>query len=111
MPFTDNMGKLFVMVFTFAPSSQINLKRFSHPDTRICKQFESSILTNFCLRDNLYRDPPVTGYVRKIAELKYQDYARMLHRVTQPSNIAGRLCHMHDDTIIIDYYQHYDKRS
>jgi hypothetical protein len=67
VPFTDNMGKLFVMVFMFALSSQINLKRFFHPDTRICKQFESSILTNFCLRDNLYRDPPVTGYVRKIA--------------------------------------------
>jgi hypothetical protein len=33
---TDNMGKLFVTVFAFAPAPKTYLQWFLHPDTRIC---------------------------------------------------------------------------
>jgi hypothetical protein len=35
---TDNKGKLFVILFAFAPAPKTNLYRKHHPDSRICKQ-------------------------------------------------------------------------
>ena len=50
------MGKLFVTVFAFASAFKTNLQLFLHPDTRLCKQFKTCTVTNFLLRDKLYRD-------------------------------------------------------
>ena len=56
------MGKLFVTVFA-KPCSQDKSYQNVHPDTRICTQLKSYTVTNFWLRDNLYRDtapvPPI----------------------------------------------------
>jgi hypothetical protein len=60
------MGMLFVTIFAFTPKSKTNLYWFWHPDTRICTQLKSCSLTNFWLRDSLYRDAapvPATKYV------------------------------------------------
>jgi len=60
------MGKLFVTVFAFAPAPKTNSLLPLHPDTRICYQLKSCTLTNFWLRDNLYRDTapvPATSFV------------------------------------------------
>jgi hypothetical protein len=35
---TDNMGKLLVTLFAFAPAPKTNLQWFLHADTRICMQ-------------------------------------------------------------------------
>src|SRR4030066_1873135 len=60
---TDNMGKLFVTLFAFTPAPKTNSLWPLHPDTRICPQLKSCTLTNFWLRDSLYRDtapvPPI----------------------------------------------------
>ncbi len=53
---TDNMGKLFVMLFAFAPALKTNFVMVLHPDTRICPQFIFCAVTDFYLRDRLYRD-------------------------------------------------------
>ena len=54
---TDNKGKLFVTLFAFAPEYQDNFVMVLHPDTRIRTQLTGSCtVTNFWLRDNLYRD-------------------------------------------------------
>jgi hypothetical protein len=53
---TDNMGKLFVTLFAFAPAPKTNLLWLLHPDTLICPQFKSCTVTAFWLRDSLYRD-------------------------------------------------------
>jgi hypothetical protein len=50
------MGKLFVTLFAFAPAPQTNSQWPLNPDTRICPQLNSCTLTNFWLRDSLYRD-------------------------------------------------------
>jgi hypothetical protein len=52
---TDNMGKLFVMVFA-APCSHDKSCQNLHPDTRTCLQLKSCTVTDFWLRSNLYRD-------------------------------------------------------
>jgi hypothetical protein len=60
------MGKLFVTLFAFAPAPKTNLQCLLHPDTRICTQFNSGTVINYCLRDNLYRDTapvPATKFV------------------------------------------------
>jgi hypothetical protein len=44
---TDNMGKLFVMVFAFAPTPKTALLWYMHPDTRICPQLKSCTVTDF----------------------------------------------------------------
>ena len=55
---TDNMGKLFVMVFA-APCSHDKSCWNLHPETRTCTQYKSCTVTVFWLRDNLY--PRVLG--------------------------------------------------
>jgi len=54
-PNTDNMGKLFVMVFA-APCSHDNTCQNLYPDTRTYTQYKSCNVTGFWLRSNLYRD-------------------------------------------------------
>ena len=54
------MGKLFVTVFAFAPALKTNLYRLLHPDPLLRSgmhtQFKSCTVTDFWLRDYLYRD-------------------------------------------------------
>jgi hypothetical protein len=50
------MGKLFVTVFAFAPAPKTALLWFMHPDTRICTPLKFYTVTDFWLRDKLYRD-------------------------------------------------------
>ena len=60
------MGKLFVTVFAFAPALKKDLRWFMYPDTRIYTQFKSCTVTDFWLRDKLYRDTapvPATNFV------------------------------------------------
>ena len=52
---TDNMGKLLVMVFA-APCSHDKSCQNLHPDTRTYPQYKSCNVTDFWLRDSLYRD-------------------------------------------------------
>ena len=59
----DNKGKLFVTLFAFAPIPKTNSYWLLHPDTRIYPQLNSCTMTDFWLRDNLYRDTtPVPIY-------------------------------------------------
>src|SRR4030042_28148 len=60
------MGKLLVTLFAFAPALKTVSSWPLHPDTLICTQLKSCTLTNFWLRDNLYRDTaqvPATIFV------------------------------------------------
>jgi len=61
-PNTDNKGKLLVTVFAIQWCQGRSCKSV-HPDTRICPQIKSCTMTNFWLRDSLYRDTaPVSIY-------------------------------------------------
>ena len=53
---TDGRVNKLVTLFAFAPAPKTNLYWFFHPDTLICPQFKSCIVTDFWLRDSLYRD-------------------------------------------------------
>ncbi len=50
------MGKLFVTLFASTTAFNTAFYTLLNPDTLICPQFKSCTLTNFWLRDNLYRD-------------------------------------------------------
>ena len=62
MPNTDNMGKLFVIIFADT-ALNTNMLWLLHPDTRTYPQYKSCNVTDFWLRSNLYRDtaqvPPI----------------------------------------------------
>ena len=63
---TDGIINKLVTVFAFAPAPKTNSQRLLHPDTRICTQLKSYTLTNYWLRDSLYRDTapvPATNFV------------------------------------------------
>ena len=53
---TVNKGKLFVMLFAWFWATYQDLQITRHPDSRSCKQLKPCTLTNFWLRDKLYRD-------------------------------------------------------
>jgi hypothetical protein len=50
------MGKLFVTLFAFNTAYNTAFNTLINPDTRICPQFKSCIVTVFWLRDKLYPD-------------------------------------------------------
>jgi len=77
------MGKLFVMVFAFTPAPKTN------PAETCIRTRVSSIKT--CTRMAKTTPYPPCTVIRQLAELKNQDPARMLRRVTQPPHIAGPL--------------------
>jgi len=47
---------LFVTLFAFAPALKTNSEWPLHPDTLICSQLNFCTMTDFWLRDSLYRD-------------------------------------------------------
>jgi hypothetical protein len=84
-PNTDNMGKLFVTLFAFVPALKTNLYWLLHPDTRICTQLKPCTLTNFWLRDNLYRDTAPVPAINFVTGDKFAAPITIVPRHTQCS--------------------------
>jgi hypothetical protein len=53
---TDNMGKLFVMVFAFAPATRTDPANHGTQTSHQYSQLNFCTLTNCWLRDSFYRD-------------------------------------------------------
>jgi len=79
---TDNMGKLFVTLFAFVSAPKTNSLWPLYPDTRICTQLKPCTMTNFWLRDSLYRD---TAQVP-------------IYQIPLPGSIPGHLATLYRDT-------------
>jgi hypothetical protein len=80
---TDNMGKLFVTPFAPAPKTDSFLPL--HPDTLICTQFKFNTVTNFLLRDSLYRDTALVRANNFVTGVKFAAPIKHIPRSRQHS--------------------------
>jgi len=65
------MGKLFVTLFAFTPAPKTNSLWPLHPDTLIYPQLKSCTVTDYWLRDSLYRDTAPVPAIKFVAGDKF----------------------------------------